>query len=87
MPVVKFYAAYDNRFNDFEDWMSDKVPIIVATTESFGLGIVKPFVKFVIHADVPKDLRAYYQVRNQLNFGSSSKFKHFLFSDAFNGFF
>jgi superfamily II DNA helicase RecQ len=62
IPAVKFYASYVKRFDDYEDWMSDKVPVIVATTESFGLGIVKRFVKFVIHTNVPKDLRGYYQV-------------------------
>jgi superfamily II DNA helicase RecQ len=62
VPVRKFYASYNDRFNDYDDWMSDKIPIMVATTESFGLGIVKRFVKFVVHVGMPKDLRGFYQV-------------------------
>jgi superfamily II DNA helicase RecQ len=53
VPVRKFYASYDDRFNDYDDWMSDKIPIMVATTESFGLGIVKRFVKLVAYEPSP----------------------------------
>lgn len=65
IPATSFHAKMDfnARFENYDDWMADKIPIIVATTESFGLGIVKRYVKFVIHVSVPKNLRAYYQVR------------------------
>lgn len=65
IPATSFHAKMDRntRFKNYDDWIADKIPIIVATTESFGLGIVNRNVKFVIHASVPKNLRAYYQVR------------------------
>lgn len=57
----------DEKFENYDMWMSNEIPIMVATSESFGLGIVKPEVKFVIHTSAPSNLRAYYQVYN-LNF-------------------
>ncbi|XP_005178786.2 ATP-dependent DNA helicase Q5 [Musca domestica] len=43
-----------------EKWMSGESPIIVATN-SFGMGVDKPSVRFVIHWDVPQNVAAYYQ--------------------------
>lgn len=65
VPATVFHAKLDidTRFENYDDWSSDKYPIIVATAESFGLGIVKSCVKFVLHVNVPKNLRAYYQVK------------------------
>lgn len=43
-----------------EDWMSGKCPVISATV-SFGMGVDKASVRFVIHWDVPQNVAAYYQ--------------------------
>ncbi|XP_055550921.1 uncharacterized protein LOC129733251 [Wyeomyia smithii] len=43
-----------------EDWMDGKYPIISATI-SFGMGVDKASVRFVIHWDVPQSVAAYYQ--------------------------
>lgn len=44
----------------FEDWMSEKKPIIVATN-AFGMGIDKPNVGLVIHYNLPSSIENYVQ--------------------------
>ena len=43
-----------------DEWMSGKVPIIVATN-AFGMGIDKPNVRLVIHLDLPPSPEEYFQ--------------------------
>ncbi|CAD7005253.1 unnamed protein product [Ceratitis capitata] len=43
-----------------EQWMNGEYPVICATN-SFGMGVDKPSVRFVIHWDVPQNVAAYYQ--------------------------
>lgn len=44
-----------------EQWMEGNVPVICATV-SFGMGIDKSTVRFVVHWDVPQSVAGYYQV-------------------------
>jgi len=52
--------THDQRRESFNRWMKGEVRVICATN-AFGMGIDKPDVRLVLHADVPTQPEAYFQ--------------------------
>jgi ATP-dependent DNA helicase RecQ len=62
IPAVAYHAGMDQeeRKRSQEAFNRDEANVIVATI-AFGMGIDKSNVRFVIHADLPKNIESYYQ--------------------------
>jgi len=61
-PAAAYHAGLEKGLREERqnNFLKDDVKIIVATV-AFGMGINKSNVRYVIHADLPKNLEGYYQ--------------------------
>jgi len=61
-PAVAYHAGLDRRLRDerLRYFLNEDAAVVVATI-AFGMGIDKPDVRYVIHADPPASIEAYWQ--------------------------
>ncbi len=81
--LADFYHAglpQDERNKRQEDWIKNKTRVIVCTN-AFGMGIDKPDVRSVIHADVPDCLENYYQEAGRAGRDGEKSFAVLLYDD------
>lgn len=63
----------------FQDWMTEKTPIIVATN-AFGMGIDKANVGLVVHLDIPSSIENYVQETGRAGRNNKKSFAVLLFN-------
>jgi ATP-dependent DNA helicase RecQ len=62
VPALAYHAGLDRRLREtrLEEFLEADAAVMVATI-AFGMGVDKPDVRFVIHADPPASIEAYWQ--------------------------
>jgi ATP-dependent DNA helicase RecQ len=62
VPALAYHAGLDKKVREtrLEDFLQAETSVMVATI-AFGMGVDKPDVRFVIHADPPAAIEAYWQ--------------------------
>ena len=81
--VADFYHAglpQEERNKRQEDWVKNKTRVIVCTN-AFGMGIDKPDVRSVVHADIPDCLENYYQEAGRAGRDGQKSFAVLLYDD------
>ncbi|WP_375771771.1 ATP-dependent DNA helicase [Archangium gephyra] len=81
--AILYHAGMDDdaRRRAQDDFMSAKEAVAVATN-AFGMGIDKPDIRFVAHANIPKAVEAYYQEIGRAGRDRGPAFAALLFNHA-----
>ncbi len=72
--------AQEERSRKQEEWINNKTRVIVCTN-AFGMGIDKPDVRTVVHADVPDCLENYYQEAGRAGRDGKTSFAVLLYNE------
>lgn len=70
----------DERNNRQKDWIENRVRVM-ACTNAFGMGIDKPDVRLVVHADMPDCLENYYQEAGRAGRDGKKSYAVLLYQD------
>src|ERR1700692_319098 len=81
--IADYYHAglsQEDRNEKQERWMKNSVRVIVCTN-AFGMGIDKPDVRLVLHAEVPDNLENYYQEAGRAGRDGKKSYAVLLYND------
>ncbi|MBO4464711.1 MAG: RecQ family ATP-dependent DNA helicase [Prevotella sp.] len=86
MSATFFHAGLDSNIKDQrqKEWQAGKIRIMVATN-AFGMGIDKPDVRVVLHADCPDSIEAYFQEAGRAGRDGQKAYAVLLFNDSDRG--
>ena len=78
-----FHAGLDSaeKSRRQQEWQAGKTRIMVATN-AFGMGIDKPDVRLVLHADCPDSVEAYFQEAGRAGRDGNKSYAVLLFNDS-----
>ena len=80
--AIFYHAGLSNTEKDVRQhmWQDEKVRVMVATN-AFGMGIDKPNVRLVIHADIPDSVEAYFQEAGRAGRDGKTSYAVLLFNN------
>ncbi len=62
IPALAYHAGLDSETRSArQDRFTRDDGLVMVATVAFGMGVDKPDVRFVVHADLPKSMESYYQ--------------------------
>ncbi|TYO91565.1 DNA helicase RecQ [Oceanicella actignis] len=62
VPALPYHAGLDPEARALhQDRFQREDGLVICATVAFGMGVDKPDIRFVVHADLPKSVEAYYQ--------------------------
>ncbi len=62
IPALAYHAGFDAKLrSDRQHRFQEEDDVVMVATIAFGMGVDKPDVRYVIHADSPKSIEAYWQ--------------------------
>lgn len=62
IPALAYHAGLDAKLRaERQHRFQEEDDVVMAATIAFGMGVDKPNVRYVIHADAPKSIEAYWQ--------------------------
>ena len=62
VPALAYHAGLDGPVRaEVQDRFDREDGMVICATVAFGMGVDKPDIRFVAHADLPKSVEAYYQ--------------------------
>lgn len=72
--------SQEQRSQRQQDWIENKIRVITCTN-AFGMGIDKPDVRLVVHADMPDSLESYYQEAGRAGRDAKKSYAVLLFNN------